>query len=315
MRATVARLSELYGATMVYISTAGVFDGKKAEPYTEEDSPNPIMIYGSTKYKGELLTQLHCKRSYVVRAGWMMGGGRNNEKKFIYKILKQLEDGKQAIHAVDDRWGTPTYTYDFAQNLFCLLETGWYGTYHMVCEGSGTRYDVANEIMNACNRNDVSLTAVTSDFFKDTYFAPRPVSEIMCNAALDKRGINHMRNWKISLKDYLRTFFADFITGTTTINAEHRVEGRKNVHLPLLYQQHGHKTEASLCGAIATDMSRLGIGIVTEKKLTAGQKILFTHKQLATKSIPAVIQWAEPIGVRTKAGLSVMDSSLIWNMT
>lgn len=310
--ATVAKLAEQYGATMVYISTAGVFDGKKTEPYTEEDAPNPIMIYGRTKYEGEQLTRQHCKRSYVVRAGWMMGGGRYNEKKFIYKILKQLEEGKREIHAVDDRWGTPTYTYDFAQNLFCLLETGWYGTYHMVCEGSGTRYDVASEIVRVCNRNDVSITAVASDFFKDVYFAPRPASEIMCNAALEKRGINCMRNWKISLDDYLKTFFADFITGNNTLKAEQRGEGRKNVHLPLLFQQDGREAEKSLCGAIVTDMSRYGIGIVTEKKLGAGQKILLSPKQLTKQSIPAVIQWTEQIGGRTRAGLSLMDSSPIW---
>src|SRR5690606_12483547 len=118
----VAELAERSGATLVYISTAGVFDGGKQDAYTEHDPANPIMVYGQTKYDGEEHVRAVCGRAYVVRAGWMVGGGRANDHKFVSKILMQLADGKQTIHAVDDKWGTPTYTHDFAMNLFALLE-------------------------------------------------------------------------------------------------------------------------------------------------------------------------------------------------
>ncbi len=208
---TIAQLSETHGATMIYISTAGVFDGTKSGYYSEQDAANPLMVYGQTKYDGEVHTLSECSRSYVVRAGWMMGGGREKEKKFIYKILRQVGEGKKEIFAVDDKWGTPTYTYDFAMNLFLLMETGQYGRYHMVCGGKGTRYDVAKELLHICGRDDIKLTRVGSDFFQKDYFAPRPYSEMMINENLGKLGINLMRPWEEALKDYVRNYFSDYI--------------------------------------------------------------------------------------------------------
>jgi len=209
----IAQLAEKYDATMIYISTAGVFDGKKSGFYNETDMPNPIMVYGQTKYDGELFTRKYCSRSFVVRAGWMMGGGREKEKKFIYKILQQLRAGKKELFAVDDKWGTPTYTYDFALNLLLLLGTKKYGTYHMVCEGGGTRFDVAREILDICKKDDVVLHRVGSEYFQEEYFAPRPFSEMMINQNLNDLGINHMRHWKDALRDYLYTLFPDYISG------------------------------------------------------------------------------------------------------
>ena len=208
---TIAKLSESIGATLVYISTAGVFDGQKEGFYTEEDKPNPLMVYGRTKYDGEMYAKEYCTRTFVVRAGWMMGGGQRKDKKFVHKILKQLGNGGGTIHAVKDKRGTPTYTYDFALNLFSLIRTEEYGTYHMVCEGDGTRYDVAREILDVCNRTDIELVAVSSEFFKDEYFAPRPASEMMINANLRALGLNEMRPWDVSLRDYIHSHFADYV--------------------------------------------------------------------------------------------------------
>ena|GEM_PF-200028 len=209
----IARLCAKHGSTMVYISTAGVFDGNKSGFYTEDDHPCPLMVYGDTKCAGEQHTKRLCPRSFVVRAGWMMGGGRRKEKKFIYKILQQIKDGSKEIFAVSDKWGTPTYTYDFAMNLFLLLATGRYGTYHMVCEGMGTRFDVAREILHVCERSDINLTPVNSDFFAKEYFAPRPFSEMMTNKNLFELGINCMRPWQDALRDYIENHFADYIRG------------------------------------------------------------------------------------------------------
>ncbi len=207
----IAELCEKYGSTLIYISTAGVFDGLKKGFYTEQDQPNPIMVYGQTKYEGENYALQYCSRTFVARAGWMMGGGRKKEKKFIFKILQQIAEGKKEIFAVTDKWGTPTYTHDFAVNLFSLLDTKKYGIYHMVCEGKGTRYDVAKEILHICKRPDIKLTAVSSEFFKKEYFAPRPSSEMMQNANLDKLGLNNMRPWKESLRTYIEGYFSDYL--------------------------------------------------------------------------------------------------------
>ena len=192
-------------STMVYISTAGVFDGLKTDAsYTEFDTPNPINVYGDSKYQGELLVLRLVARHFVVRAGWMIGGG-DRDHKFVARILAQIRDGRTTIHAVSDKFGTPTYTKDFASNLIELVATPFHGRYHMACLGEGTRFDVASEIVAAMGRTDVSVVPVGSDYFDDEFPTPRPPSEMMRNLMLDLHGLNRMRPWRVALRDYLET--------------------------------------------------------------------------------------------------------------
>lgn len=229
----VADLCEEYGATLVYISTAGVFDGKKEGFYTEKDQPNPIMVYGQTKYDGEIHVAAQCSKHFIVRAGWMVGGGAVKDKKFVFHMLGQIVSGAKMIRAVNDRWGTPTYTHDFALNLFKLLDSRQYGTYHMVCEGSGTRYDVAKAILNISGHDDIELVPVESTFFESNYFAPRPVSEMMTNANLSALGINFMRPWREALQDYIKREFPHALAGQIDAKKERRLrasERRKQAY-------------------------------------------------------------------------------------
>jgi dTDP-4-dehydrorhamnose reductase len=200
----IARLCADRGIFLVYISTAGVFDGDKPEPYDERDVPQPIMVYGQTKLDGEHAVRAEIKEHYIVRAGWMFGGGHKDHK-FVSKIAAQLRAGATELHAVDDKFGTVTYTRDFAANLEALIQSRLYGTYHMVCEGGVSRYDVACEIVDALGKPEVQVRRVSSDYFDQEYFAPRPRSEMMVNRALKEVGLNRMRPWKEALRDYLRT--------------------------------------------------------------------------------------------------------------
>lgn len=202
----IAELANDYDATLVYISTAGVFDGKKEGYYTEADTARPIMVYGQEKFNGEDYVRAIANKYYILRAGWMVGGGQKDHK-FVMKILEQILADQQTLHVVTDKWGTPTYTHDFALNLFELLASEQYGTYHMVCEGSGTRFDVAAEILKICGRTDIEMIPVSSDFFKDEYFAPRPRSEMMINENLSKIGLNYMRPWEEALDEYIHLEF------------------------------------------------------------------------------------------------------------
>src|SRR6516225_2884999 len=98
---------------LVYVSTAGLFDGMKNEPYTEFDPPGPVNIYARSKLEGEKIVQTLHPRHYVVRAGWMFGG-RQRDKKFVGKVAARCIEGgdKAEIKAVDDKFGSPTYAKD-----------------------------------------------------------------------------------------------------------------------------------------------------------------------------------------------------------
>lgn len=199
-------VSNEFGIPIAYVSTAGVFDGRKPSPYTEFDQPNPINVYGASKFMGEQIIRATVPRHFIVRAGWMVGGGER-DKKFVHKIIEQLQAGANTIHAVTDRRGTPTYAPAFSQVFEKILGTKLYGTYHLACKGEASRYDVAAEILRVLGRKDVSLKPVPSDFFKDQYFAPRPVSEEMLNYVLELRKMNSMPYWKVALEDYLKKHF------------------------------------------------------------------------------------------------------------
>jgi dTDP-4-dehydrorhamnose reductase len=193
-------------AVYVYISTAGIFDGTK-DYYSDFDEPNPLSVYAKSKYYGERFAIEQVRKHFVVRAGWMMGGGPSKDKKFINKIYKQIFNGSPTLYVVNDKSGTPTYTVDFAAGIQRLVESNLYGVYNQVCSGSATRFDVALEFVRLLGlESKVRVEEVSSDFFREEYFAPRPASEMLINAKLTARGMNVMRDWRDCLREYGRVF-------------------------------------------------------------------------------------------------------------
>lgn len=196
---------------ILYISTAGIFDGKQ-ELYDDWDMPNPLGVYARSKYMGERYVIENCSKYIICRAGWMMGGGPGKDKKFISKLVKQLVEGKRELFIVNDKDGTPTFTIDFAKNVKLLFEKEYWGLYNLVCKGQTSRHEVATELVKLLGLEDqVSLIEVSSDYFAETYFALRPPSERLINKKLDLRQLNIMRDWKIALKEYIDSYYADYL--------------------------------------------------------------------------------------------------------
>ncbi|HEY5587459.1 MAG TPA: NAD(P)-dependent oxidoreductase [Candidatus Paceibacterota bacterium] len=196
---------------LLYISTAGIFDGKK-ELYDDWDTPNPLGVYARAKFMGERFVVENAKRFLVCRAGWMMGSGPTKDKKFIQKIMKQLKDGKQELFIVNDKDGTPTYTQDFAKNVKYLLKKEYWGLYNMVCGGQTSRLEVTVELLDILELKDkVKLNVVTSEYFKEIYFAERPPCERLDNRKLNIRGANLMRDWKVALREYVQDYYQDYL--------------------------------------------------------------------------------------------------------
>jgi dTDP-4-dehydrorhamnose reductase len=202
----VALLARQHDATMVYVSTAGIYAGEQDE-FHDFDMPNPLSHYGRAKYYGERFVSMYVAKHFCLRAGWMMGGGPKKDKKFINKVFQQIKAGSRELHVVDDKFGTPTYTVDFARSAAFLVTTKYYGVYNHVCEGGGSRHDVAVEFVRLLGLADrVRVTKVPSDYFKDSYFAPRPSSERLVNLKLNSRRLNQMRDWRTCLEEYSGIF-------------------------------------------------------------------------------------------------------------
>jgi len=197
------------GIPLLYISTAGIFDGNK-DVYDESDKPEPLGHYGRSKHLGEIYVQENSNDYVICRAGWMMGGGEKKDKKFIQKIISQIQAGKNELHVVNDKLGTPTYTHDFAKNVKLLIEKRQQGLFNMVCGGMTSRLEVAKELVDLFELTDsVKVTEVSSEYFSDEYFAERPACERLINKRLDDLELNIMRDWKLALKEYIRDYYSE----------------------------------------------------------------------------------------------------------
>lgn len=196
---------------LLYVSTAGIFDGKK-ELYDDWDKPNPLGVYARSKYMGELFVCENANRFLACRAGWMMGAGPKKDKKFIQKLMKQIKDGKKELFIVNDRDGTPTYTHDFAKTVKSLLNKELWGLYNCVCGGQTSRLEVAQELLNIIGKSDeIKINVVSSKHFAEEYFAERPESERLWTRKLQLRGISEMQDWKVSLNKYIKEHYANYL--------------------------------------------------------------------------------------------------------
>ncbi|MBD3426572.1 MAG: dTDP-4-dehydrorhamnose reductase [Candidatus Omnitrophica bacterium] len=197
----VARAAREAGAKFLYVSTGSVFNGEKDEPYTELDRPDPVSIYGRSKLEGESIVQGLFSEYFILRTAWLIGGWQI-DKKFVYKIVQKILKGEKHLVAVSDRFGSPTFTRDFAGNLLNVIDTGKYGIYHMTNRGSCSRYEMATRIVEYMGRkNEVEVKPVPFEDFP--HLAPRGRSQVLANHMLDKLGLNNMPYWYRSLEIYI----------------------------------------------------------------------------------------------------------------
>lgn len=196
----VARLCAEHGAEMLFVSTTGIFGGTKPDEYTEFDEPAPVNHYGMTKCQGERIVRQLCPRSYILRAGWVFGGGPERDKKFVGKMVSLCVENAE-IRVVDDKVGSPTYAADFVANARLVAESGYYGTYLLTGIGAATRHDIACEIVRILKLK-TKIIPVSSAVFPLP--APRPRNDSARNLHLELLGLNRMRPWQEALAEYLR---------------------------------------------------------------------------------------------------------------
>ncbi|CEN91434.1 dTDP-4-dehydrorhamnose reductase [[Clostridium] sordellii] len=181
---------------MIYISTDYVFDGSKDGIYNEDDIPNPINIYGKTKYEGEVYIREILNKYYIVRISWVFGENGNN---FIDTMIR-LSKNKDSLNIINDQIGSPTYTKDLAPLLVDMIETDKYGTYHATNEGFCSWYDFAKEIFDIANIS-MNIKAIKTSEYPTK--ATRPLNSKMSKQKLIDNGFGQLRYWRDAVKDYL----------------------------------------------------------------------------------------------------------------
>ena len=184
----VAKACNKYNATMVYISTDYVFDGRGTEPYKPMDKTAPLNNYGLTKWEGEEAVRNNLEKYYICRTSWLYG---HHGKNFVETMISLA--GKPELKVVDDQVGCPTWTVDLSDAIIKILKTKPYGTYHTCGGGSTSWYGFAKEIFKQSGLK-VNLNPCTTDEFPRP--ATRPAYSIMDNDGL-------LRDWKEALKGYI----------------------------------------------------------------------------------------------------------------
>jgi dTDP-4-dehydrorhamnose reductase len=182
-------------ADMVYVSTNEVFDGRSGLPYREDDPPNPINPYASSKRAGEQMAARYLPNLYITRTSWLFGPGGNN---FPRKIIAAADSGRE-LKVVDDEISNPTYTPDLAEAIVQLIRTRTYGIYHLVNSGHCSRYDFAREILQQSGREHIPVQPIKLADYRRASSVP-PFTPL-ANTRAAELGIN-LRPWQEALADY-----------------------------------------------------------------------------------------------------------------
>ena len=182
---------------LVHYSTDYVFDGRKPEAYTEEDTPNPLSVYGQSKLKGEELVQTECANHLILRTAWLFGSAGRN---FIRTIVTAARGG-QKLRVVEDQRGNPTYARDLARCTWQLLSSGARGIYHTTNAGTCSWYELAVRSLKWAGIPGVSVAPVSTAEFPRP--APRPANSALANNRLERTGLRPMRPWAEAVEEYI----------------------------------------------------------------------------------------------------------------
>ncbi|MDM7993595.1 MAG: dTDP-4-dehydrorhamnose reductase [Candidatus Fermentibacter sp.] len=199
----VSQVCRSLGIPILYVSTIAVFDGNKTSPYTEFDDPSPCSIYGRSKLQGEEAVRSFSPEHWIVRTGWLFGGGEKDSK-FVPNLLRKAGQGG-SIRVVRDCVGSPTYTLDLAAAILKLIETCPYGLYHVVGSGpAASRYELAREVLEAAGHDPES--AIPCQSAEYPLPAPRPRMEAAESLVLELLNVDlGIPLWRDSLASYVRT--------------------------------------------------------------------------------------------------------------
>lgn len=195
---SLSRQSRFYKAGFIHISTDFVFDGTKNSPYTEEDEPHPLSVYGKSKRQGEILVMNENLNSIIIRTSWLFGA----TGKCFPKTILRAALGNKPLKVVNDQVGSPTYTRDLAIAIVNIMEKDTPpGYYHIANKGQVSWYEFAKFVLEAYGVN-YEIQSIPSSEWKAP--APRPKYSVLSTAKYESLEFPPLPDWKDAVKRFLQ---------------------------------------------------------------------------------------------------------------
>jgi dTDP-4-dehydrorhamnose reductase len=206
--ACVARECERLGAVLVGVSSCGLF-GDDVRFYDEYDVPVLKTRYARSKHEGERAALALCRRTYVVRPGWLFGGRPDHARNFV---VRRWEEARRVpvVRSAGDRFGSPTFTEDVAGRILDLLDTDAYGLYHVTNTGGGSRYDYVSHVVRAFG---LATPVERVDSSHHPRSAPVPACEMLDNLNTRFLGLPALPPWQEAIARYVTRLRADTAFG------------------------------------------------------------------------------------------------------
>lgn len=197
----IAEAARRHATHVLYVSTDYVFDGTSPRPYVEWDRPNPLSVYGRSKWGGE---QELGPDATVVRTSWVCGFHGAN----MVRTVRRLAAATGTLRFVDDQRGSPTFTADLAAALAFLGAERLPGTFHLTNSGETTWFDFARGVLRASGHDDARVEPIATADLDPPRPAPRPANSVLENRAWESLGLSPMPSWTDGLQRLVGAFDA-----------------------------------------------------------------------------------------------------------
>ena len=168
----IARCCEKAGSRFIHLSTDFVFDGKKAELYTETDTPAPVNYYGISKYQGEQAVAANCSNYANVRVVVVYGKVLPGQHGNILQLVKNRLRAGQEIRVVSDQYRTPTWVQDIVDGVEKLMHISQNGIWHICGDECLSIADIAYRVADYFKLDRSLIVPVTTEEMNEA--TPRP---------------------------------------------------------------------------------------------------------------------------------------------